>query len=149
MNVRRFLNFVALIVFAINIFFIGFFRGCALATPLPSYVYGETVSEGLIFSYIYINALIIIFFLIKMIKEQVITNILCIFVMLFTFYPYRHIYLQKSIFFNKELQIRQIYTDALLLDWIGFSLVLILLIFQIITAFQLYFDWKRNNAEVK
>lgn len=144
MRVRKFLNFIALFVFVINMFFIGFFRGIGVSNPFPQNWSGGTNSEELMFSYIYINILIGVFFLGKFIKEKILSNILCIFALILTFYPYSHIYLQKSHFFNAELEVSQIYNHVWMLDWASFLLVLLLLAYQFITSFQSYFSKKRK-----
>lgn len=127
------MKIVGLIIFIINIFFIGFFMGVDVTITPPSFkVYGGNITQDFIYSYICISFLIGIYFLIKTMKDNILSKLFCVFILLLIYFPYNYIYTQKKHLFNAESEVSHIYSRAFLLDWISIILIIFLLIYQVI-----------------
>ncbi len=148
---RKFSIVNVIAICSINVFLIGINLGFGYkATETIEFsVSSESGYEFLTRCYIGICFWLIVFIIGKLIKNEVTSQTICISSLILTIFLYRSVYLQKSLYFINPYPITKVFRESMPLDLISFSLVMILLIYQIITVFQHYFDWKRNNARVK
>lgn len=137
-------NIFGVFVLILSIFFSGLFRGVDLASQPPNWIDGASVSDGLLISYIWIGVLLIIYLLAKKLKRRAVSDVLSILVLILTFFPFRFILLQKSVFFNEELKISRIYLDFWPLDLISIVLVLGILLIECALAVHHLRDWRRT-----
>ena len=154
---RKVSKILALIVLVINSSLsgqhLGFDRGYNVARKMFTEVNlsggGLTVYTILFEHYAPIVWLSIFYLIGKSIKKEFLSQIICFSTLGWIVYLYWQIYFIKTNLFTPSISFNDLIRETIHLDWISFSLALILLIFQIISVFQLYFNWKRNNAEVK
>lgn len=141
----RISKFVASATFIINILLCGLYIGYSIRFKEDGFfISGGNGYESIAQYYIYICLFLLIFFLGKTIKYKILSNIVCIVTLGLTFFFYRFIYLQKSLFYNNGLPLSKLLKISTPLDWISFSLALVLLILQIIAIYLDYFSKKRQ-----
>lgn len=143
---KKISNTFGIFVLVFSIFFMGLFRGVDLASRPPSWISGASVSNGLLISYIWIGILLIIYLLAKTLKRRAVSDVLSILVLILTFIPFRYILLQKSVFFNEDLQISRIYLDFWPLDLISVAFVVGLLSIEGLLAVHHLRDWRRESV---
>lgn len=83
--------------------------------------------------------LLIVYLIGKSIKKELLSQIICFSTLGWIIYLYWQIYFIKTNLFTPSISFNDLIRDTIPLDWISFSLVLVLLIYQIIVAFQYYF----------
>lgn len=147
---RKFSILIALVTCFINVLLAGLHRGYYLGSSetIGFRIIGDAY-ELLAGCYTYICVFLFVFFVGKLVKKKVISQIICLTSLILIIFPYWTLYLQKSFFFSDPDTITSVLREAILLDLISFSLVLILLVIQIITAFQNYFEWKHRNTRIE
>ncbi len=138
-------KFVVFLAFSINVFLAGLSRGFAFHFHKYG-LYG--VGFG-VDSYIIISFFWLFFLFGTIIKKRLLSNIICFFSLSCIVYQYKCIYLYKKLLSDVEEPLSLMFRESTPLDVLGFSLVLILLAFQIATAFMDYMEWSHNSAKIK
>lgn len=139
------LSIVAFFAFCINVFLAGLDRGY----DYHSRMYGLSGSGFAGDFYFYNGFFLLVYILSKTAKKRLLSNIICLAALSFTIYQYKNIYFYKKLLSDAGEPLSLMFRESIPLDVLSFTLVIVLLIAQLITVFQYYFEWKRNNTEIK
>lgn len=141
---RKYSRIIVLFTLGINVFLVGLHRGFDISLS-------EFEFSGPNFGdiYFYTSFFLILFFFGELAKNRLVSNIICFFALFSLLYYYNRIYLYNTRTFEESRPINLFLRESMPLDVISFSLIMILLIFQLITAIWYYFEWKRNNVKVE
>lgn len=131
---------IALIICFINIFLHGLHGGFELALKQNSGIFSTSGSgyQLLANCYFFISGLLLIFTVGKLVKKEIVSQIVCLLALILVIFQFRLVYLQKSLFFENTDAVTKLMRETILFDWISLALVLVLLIIQIVTFFQQY-----------
>ena len=141
----KFSMIIALLVSVTNFLLLGFYEGYnkgykeAVNLYSKGFMSGGTIYNELGDIHFYLAFCIAIFIAGKLLKKKILSHIICFTSLFLTLFVYWHWVV--ALVGNSELTfITNLKQTVSMLDWISFSLVIILLIIQIITAIQRYFD---------
>ncbi len=99
--------------------------------------------------YFYIIVLLLIFSVGKLIRLKSLSQIVCTTSLVWMTLIFQKIYVQKEVYFSQiNNTFGNLLVNAILLDFISFLLLVVLLLVQIITAFQQYYEQKTQNISV-
>lgn len=99
-------------------------------------VSGEGVYEFLARCYFSICFWLFVFIIGHLIQQKLVSQIICFSSLVFVILSYRWVYLEKNLLFENSETITNVLRATLPLDLVNFSLVIILLIFQIIFLYR-------------
>lgn len=138
MMLRRLTLITALSSLFISGLLLGLHQGFAYgASDARGYSFSfETGYEFLVRCYFGICIWLSVFIIGNLIKKEIMSQIICFSSLVFVILPYRLIYQQKNFFYENSETITNVLRATLPLDLVNFSLVSILLIFQIIFLYR-------------
>ncbi len=110
-----------------------------MAKSSPVFTSGGTAYGWLAQVYFQLLVCYVFYLVGEYIKNKTLSGIICILALLLTFFPFRNLYLQKSVYFNDVESFSRLIRETIILDWLCVFLVLFLLIYQIIITFQYLF----------
>jgi hypothetical protein len=132
----RISKILALIVLTINISFAGLFNGFEQGYTTNSMFSGFTVYITLSMYYFLITFCVFGFVIGKSIKNAILSQIICFSSLIPTLYFYQKIYFLKNYYFYDVESFSTLIRGTIPIDWFCFLIVLILLAYQIVSAFQ-------------
>ena len=132
----RISKILALIVLTINVSFASLFNGFEQGYTTNSMFSGFTVYITLSMYYFLIAFCVFGFVIGKLIKNAILSQIMCFSSLILTLYFYQKIYFLKSYYFNDVESFSTLIRGTIPLEWFCFSIVLILLVYQIVFAFR-------------
>lgn len=111
--------------------------------------HAENPYSDLVDTHLYINWFLLFFIVGKLIRKESISQIISLPAILLAFLGFVQLYNLKNGYVVNEDKYFDIMRLTFQTDFIHIWLALALLIYQIITAFQNYFEWKRNKSKVE
>ena len=141
---NRIAKILALIVLTINVCLAGVFNGFEQGYSTNSMFSGSTVYITLSMFYFLITFCVLGFVIGKLLRNVILSQIICFSSLISTLYLYQRIYLLKSYYLNDIESFSKLIRESIPLDWFWFSIIIILLIYQIVSAFQ-YFSNKNHK----
>jgi hypothetical protein len=145
--IRRTSKIIAIVVCIINILLAYLFRGFELGHDEGTNMYlSGGSSYGLLANYYtYISLLLLIFTVGKFIRNELLSRVLCVSLLVLAVFQYFTVYLQKSLFFGSTNSFTKLLRETIPVDLISFSLLLFLLALEIIAFFQRF----KSSSRIK
>lgn len=107
--------------------------------------HGTSPYSNLINIHLYINWFLILFIIGKFIKKESLSQVMSLPSILLAFLGFIQLYNVKIGYQSNEDQYFDLMRLTIQTDFIHIWLTLFLLIYQVITAIQCYFEWKKNH----
>ena len=143
---KNYWKILLVVAFAINFFLAGQFLGydIGLTDAIGFSISGQSGYELLAICYFDINFLLLIFYFGLLIKNRILSSAICLAALSLTFYFFRIIYLQKTLYYNNGVPVRKIVDNSIPLDLISFSIIVLFLVLQVINSTKYIFYKNRN-----
>ena len=140
----------AIIAICISLYLAGMHKGYVLGmNDYSSFTVSHNVYDSLNMDYHRISNCLILFGIIKIlnIKDYLIFNIICSALLLLSLLPYKSIYIEKSFRFSNPELINEVLQQSYVFDGVGFSLIVLLVILQIVGIYQYILKKIKLNDE--
>jgi len=138
---RKYSKIILLLAFVINIFLIGLTRGF----DFHFHKHGLFEADLVDVDYFYICFFLFVFWIGTLVKNRLASNIICFAALSLAFYRYKFIYLFITGLLDEQGAISLLFRESIPLNMISFSIITILLIYQIVVAFQDLFSKNRTS----